>query len=80
MNTTTTNAKDWLRFGECVDLARERGVSRKVFLKLLEATKVDPKNPKKRVPLIESRVFPGCTRRHYGRASVIESLQSGGKP
>lgn len=71
---------DWLRFGEARDLAASKGVSRKVFLKLLQAKETDPADKKREVFVIERRVFDGCVRLHYGRASLMKLLQSERKP
>lgn len=63
-----SETKAWLRFGECVEIARGKGVSKKTFLKLLEAEQV------------EKKLFPGCARHHYSRASLMKVLQTGQKP
>jgi hypothetical protein len=72
--------KDWLRFGECVELAAGKGISRKVFLKLLAAKGPHPTIENEEVFLIERRIFEGCGRRHYGRVSLMKVLQTETKP
>lgn len=61
-------------------MAAQKGISKKVFLKLLAAKGPHPVDATQEVHLIERRIFEGCSRRHYGRASLMKVLQTETKP
>lgn len=66
--TTPTTATKWMTWGECIALCASKGVSRDTFINISRAK--DPSG----VHLLTRKVFPGCKRARYDRASLTGLL------
>lgn len=61
---------DWIKLGEVITLAADRAGIGESKLKAMLREDADSAAPQ-----VTTRVFVGCTRKRYGRASVMRFLQ-----
>lgn len=60
---------EWIKLADVVELARRAQIGAGKIKSMLREDR------KARAPVVQTQVFPGCTRRRYGRASVCRLLQ-----
>lgn len=69
MPPPTTDEPDWMTWGECIALCEASNVSRATFINIAKARHSNGDFVLKR------KLFPGCKRNRYWRASLRELLQ-----
>jgi hypothetical protein len=72
--STTTTAPKWLTWGECIELCVSHGFSRDWFVGISRMNATDAEGKDTGAKLLPRKVFPGCKRARYDRASLMKLL------